>query len=228
MLMMMTMLQMCFSRPVFCFRSIIINGEGTGSRETEDEKDENCLGSFVNCLYEKRDERTQKSTGNILEQFLKRTQTTQIHIKTGKKFDNFEYFFSLIFFAIFSPFFKILNFFLFFTIFTAIFFYDFFFNFFLFFLGFFNQFFSEFFSIIFFNDFFWRSWVFYAWLQFLLKNLHWDSLLNECHENAKLRRFLMHARDEPIHHLKCPHLSQFLSQTIPKKGKTYFFSLEKF
>ena len=122
MLMMMTMLQMCFSRPVFCFRSIIINGEGTGSRETEDEKDENCLGSFVNCLYEKRDERTQKSTGNILEQFLKRTQTTQIHIKTGKKFDNFEYFFSLIFFAIFSPFFKILNFFLFFTIFTAIFF----------------------------------------------------------------------------------------------------------
>ena len=86
MLMMMTMLQMCFSRPVFCFRSIIINGEdeGTGSRETEDEKDENCLGSFVNCLYERRDERTQKSTGNILEQFLKRTQTTQIHIKTGK------------------------------------------------------------------------------------------------------------------------------------------------
>ena len=113
MLMMMTMLQMCFSRPVFCFRSIIINGEdeGTGSRETEDEKDENCLGSFVNCLYERRDERTQKSTGNILEQFLKRTQITQIHIKTGKKFDNFEYFFSLIFFAIFSPFFKILNFF---------------------------------------------------------------------------------------------------------------------
>lgn len=105
---------------------------------------------------------------------------------------------------------------------------DFFFNFFLFFLGFFNQFFSEFFSIIFFQWFFWRSWVFYAWLQFLLKNLHWDSLLNECHENAKLRRFLMHARDEPIHHLKCPHLSQFLSQTIPKKGKTYFFSLEKF
>ena len=83
MLMMMTMLQMCFSRPVFCFRSIIINGEdeGTGSRETEDEKDENCLGSFVNCLYERRDERTQKSTGNILEQFLKRTQTTQIHKK---------------------------------------------------------------------------------------------------------------------------------------------------
>ena len=78
---------MCFSRPVFCFRSIIINGEdeGTGSRETEDEKDENCLGSFVNCLYERRDERTQKSTGNILEQFLKRTQTTQIHKKNWEK-----------------------------------------------------------------------------------------------------------------------------------------------
>ena len=125
MLMMMTMLQMCFSRPVFCFRSIIINGEdeGTGSRETEDEKDENCLGSFVNCLYEKRDERTQKSTGNILEQFLKRTQITQIHVKTGKKFDNFEYFFSLIFFRdIFSLLQNFEFFILFFTIFTAIFF----------------------------------------------------------------------------------------------------------
>ena len=129
MLMMMTMLQMCFSRPVFCFRSIIINGEdeGTGSRETEDEKDENCLGSFVNCLYERRDERTQKSTGNILEQFLKRTQTTQIHIKTGKKFDNFEYFFFANFFRdIFSLLQNFEFFFLFFTIFTAIFFYDFF------------------------------------------------------------------------------------------------------
>ena len=131
--MMMTMLQMCFSRPVFCFRSIIINGEdeGTGSRETEDEKDENCLGSFVNCLYERRDERTQKSTGNILEQFLKRIQTTQIHIKTGKKCDNFEYFFSLIFFAIFSPFFKIFNFFFIFHYFYRDFFLRFFFQFFL-------------------------------------------------------------------------------------------------
>ena len=143
MLMMMTMLQMCFSRPVFCFRSIIINGEdeGTGSRETEDEKDENCLGSFVNCLYERRDERTQKSTGNILEQFLKRTQTTQMHIKTGEKFDNFEYFFSLNFFAIFFSLLQNFEFFFIFHYFYRDFFLRFFFQFFLFFLGFFNQFF---------------------------------------------------------------------------------------
>ena len=147
---------MCFSRPVFCFRSIIINGEdeGTGSRETEDEKDENCLGSFVNCLYERRDERTQKSTGNILEQFLKRTQTTQIHKKNWEKIWQFRIFFFANFFS--RYFFPSSKFWIFYFIFHY-FYRDFFFQFFLIFSRFFNQFFfwiffNNFFSMIFFDD----------------------------------------------------------------------------